>query len=72
MSRAKIFYFLGELKFYFVSVKNIYSYDRKYFSCILGYRVRNNNGRATTPDTKVSWLEYVQITHTFKMTESLD
>ena len=50
MARAKSF-FSGGLKFNLASVKNNHHYEKKYFECGFGCRVRNITGRATTPDT---------------------
>ena len=52
MARAKLF-FPGGFKFNLAFVKNNHNYEKKYFECVLGCRVRNIAGRATTPDTTV-------------------
>ena len=52
MARAKSF-FPGGLKFNLASVKYNHNYEKKYFECVFGCRVRNITGRATTPDTTV-------------------
>ena len=52
MARAKSF-FPGGLKFILAFVKNNLNYEKKYFECVFGCRVRNITGRATTSDTTV-------------------
>ena len=52
MARTKSF-FPGGLKFNLASVKNNHHYEKRYFECGFGCRVRNITGRATTSDTTV-------------------